>query len=236
METNCFTCGKKFETKPARLEGGRGKYCSMACRSHQRKHPAIPCPTCGVMFHPNKTHGIYCSRACMPPPNTVSDPIERFWSFVDKTTTPDGCWTWTGHKDKSGYGKISVFEDGKWKTFRAHKYAAELITGKLPDGVHALHHCDNPPCVRYHTKHVFTGTQMDNMRDKVIKGRQAKGYGVFGRKGESINTAKLTEEKVREIKRRLLAGEAPAKIAPDFGVTAPAVFSIKNRRTWKHVV
>ena len=31
---------------------------------------------------------------------------DLFWSHVDRTTTPDGCWPWTGATDKNGYGVL----------------------------------------------------------------------------------------------------------------------------------
>ena len=33
-------------------------------------------------------------------------PEERFWDKVDRLDT--GCWEWTGHKDKYGYGSSLV--------------------------------------------------------------------------------------------------------------------------------
>jgi hypothetical protein len=47
--------------------------------------------------------------------------------------------------------------------------------------------------------------------------------------------AKLTEDKVREIKRRLAAGEDYRKIAPDYGVVAGTIGHIKYGKTWTHV-
>lgn len=89
INVNCFTCGKSFFTKPARIKEGRGKYCSMTCRSAQRKHPPIPCPTCGKMFHPNRTHEIYCSNKCVNRHLNIADPKERFWSYVSKSRSED---------------------------------------------------------------------------------------------------------------------------------------------------
>ena len=54
-----------------------------------------------------------------------------------------GCWNWTGHKAKAGYGIV------RWdnRTYRAHRFIYEREVGPIPDD-HALHHeCRNTSCV-----------------------------------------------------------------------------------------
>ena len=46
----------------------------------------------------------------------------------------------------------------------------------------------------------------------------------------------LTVEQVAEIKRRIVAGESPPKIAKDYGVTHGTISSIRCNRRWKHVL
>ncbi len=41
---------------------------------------------------------------------------------------------------------------------------APLVRGEV-----VCHHCDNPPCLN--VRHLFVGTQTDNMRDMAQKGR-----------------------------------------------------------------
>lgn len=89
---------------------------------------------------------------------------DRFWARVQRG---DGCWEWTGRLNEHGYG-------GLWfrrKMDRAHRVAWTLTNGEIPAGLCVLHHCDNRRCVR--PDHLFVGTQLDNMRDMVAKGRQA---------------------------------------------------------------
>jgi len=100
---------------------------------------------------------------------------ERFWSKVDKDTS-SGCWLWTAGKTPLGYGIFQVKTEkcmgwGHWKSVRAHRFAWELTYGLIPEGMNVLHKCDNPPCVR--PTHLFLGTQKDNVRDMIHKGRGA---------------------------------------------------------------
>ncbi len=61
---------------------------------------------------------------------------------------------------------------------KAHRFAYELTRGPVPEGLHVLHDCpggDNPACCN--ERHLWLGTNDDNVADKVAKGRQAKGEG-----------------------------------------------------------
>lgn len=90
--------------------------------------------------------------------------IDRFWSKVDKTSDPNGCWVWTAYKDPNGYGR---FYHGKL----CHRISYEINVGPIDKGLCICHHCDNPGCVN--PDHLFVGTHQDNMDDKKRKGRQA---------------------------------------------------------------
>lgn len=71
------------------------------------------------------------------------------------TETPSGCWEFNAKGDKNGYGHVR----GK----KAHRISFEHFVGPIPDGLHVLHSCDNPPCIN--PAHLRVGTQADNMRD-----------------------------------------------------------------------
>lgn len=87
---------------------------------------------------------------------------ERFWAAVD--TTGD-CWLWTASKAGNGYGKIMV----NGRRIGSHRLSYILHYGEIPEGLHVLHTCDNPLCVK--PAHLFLGTHADNMRDASQKGR-----------------------------------------------------------------
>lgn len=90
--------------------------------------------------------------------------IEKFWSRVNKTET---CWIWTGAKKSDGYGHIAIFG---YSTPVTH-YIWYITYGEYPSkGKKVCHVCDTPLCVN--PKHLFLGTDLDNARDRIAKGRK----------------------------------------------------------------
>jgi hypothetical protein len=186
------------------------------------------CPICGVKFvdskHPDKR---YCSRRCRGVA-TTRPLAERFWEKVNKdgpVIRPElgPCWLWTGAVNDKGYGEFWL--DGGSES--AHRVSYELANGPLREGGQSLHRCDNPPCVR--PDHLFEGTNLDNVHDRQAKGRPC------GVRGEHHHQAKLTEDNVREIRRRLAQGHYQTDIASDYGVGQYAIWAISCGKTWSHV-
>lgn len=139
-----------------------------------------------------------------------------FWQKVRKT---DYCWFWKGHVNRGGYGVHG--------TILAHRASWLITRGEIPERLKILHSCDNRRCVN--PNHMRLGTQMENIRDMHDRNRANKA------KGEDNWIAKLTAEKVTEIRKRSAAGEQKAALAREFGVTPPAIGSICKRKTWAHV-
>jgi hypothetical protein len=79
------------------------------------------------------------------------------------------CHEWVGANDgsRARYGRLS---DGHGKLLYVHRVAWAVVNGPILDGLQVLHKCDNPPCIN--VEHLFLGTNADNVRDKVSKGRQ----------------------------------------------------------------
>lgn len=82
---------------------------------------------------------------------------ERFWAKVDKTTTPNDCWLWTGFIQKNGYPK---FNDGR--SGYAHRASWEIANAaEIPPGLTIDHLCNIPACVR--PDHLRLATQRENI-------------------------------------------------------------------------
>lgn len=183
---------------------------------------------------------------------TTAERICTFWSKVDKSNGDDACWLWTGSVRGYGYGQF-------WFNSRnrpTHRISWELAHGEIPDGLLVCHRCDNPICVN--PKHLFLGTQQDNIDDKTRKGRQAIGdrNGVythpekrpFGERnarythpentahGEAHGRHKLTELQVREIRQLYIEkGISQRQLARMFGITKTHVRRIVRGENWKHI-
>lgn len=134
------------------------------------------------------------------------------------------CREWKGPRNPGGYGLIWLTD--RKKQIGSHRFAWAETNGPIPEGMHVLHTCDNPLC--YNPDHLFLGTPADNMADKVAKGRQAK--------GSRLASAKLNEEKVKEIRRLYKAGGTSHRaLAREFGVSKSLITQILNREWWAHV-
>lgn len=150
--------------------------------------------------------------------------MDRFWSKVKKS---GGCWEWTGGTDERGYGRL--WGDDQNRSLKAHRVSWELANGPIPDGMHVLHHCDNPPCVN--PAHLWLGTHDDNMADMVAKGRT--GWGDL--KGEDRYNAQLTEEIVREARALHAEGWTYAQLEERYGVHQRVISKAVRGISWKHV-
>jgi len=146
----------------------------------------------------------------------------RFLSYVDRSSD---CWLWLGCRNAAGYGRISI---GRKATGRkAHRVAWELFRGEIPEGAYVLHSCDNPACVN--PKHLFLGTQNDNLKDMRDKGR---GSAPPVHLGEAHHNVKFSKEVALGI---IKSSGSLRELANQYGVSTKTIWRLKNGKTWKEL-
>src|SRR5687768_5258003 len=84
---------------------------------------------------------------------------------ISRASLAGDCWVLERNRDTNGRPRLAV--SGRMRT--AARVIWEARFGLIPDDMHVCHRCDNPACIR--PEHLFLGTSLDNMRDKVAKGR-----------------------------------------------------------------
>ncbi len=152
------------------------------------------------------------------------DLSQRFWSKVEKT---DSCWFWTGHKNRKGYGHITIDK----YPFRAHRVAYCMEFGEIPKGLFVCHSCDNPSCVN--PSHPFLGSPADNAKDMANKGRAHKWSGQ--RAGENNPFSKINDSTAIKILRSYKNGTRISTIARDMGIPRSTVDCVARGISWKHI-
>lgn len=145
---------------------------------------------------------------------------ERFWKKVDKSSN---CWVWTASKSKRGYGHFKIHS----KVWQAHRYSWLIHYGYIPKGLCVCHVCDDPACVN--PGHLWIGTQLENMQDKIKKGRLRVGI------GERHGHSKLSNKQVLKIRAIYSKGVTRASLAQKYRVTPANIGNVVNRKTWKHI-
>ena len=152
---------------------------------------------------------------------------ERFWTKVQKRSD-DECWHWTAARGKFGHGR---FRTPSQSAALAHRVSWTLAYGEPPEDMKVCHTCDVPYCVN--PNHLFLGTQAENVRDMINKGR-AKFRKVGDpptHKGETSSCSKLSEAEVQQIKCLREGGMKLIEIADRYHISYQHVSRIcKGKR------
>ena len=143
--------------------------------------------------------------------------IDRFWSKVKKGA---GCWEWQAGLVQ-GYGQFWTIEFG----YRAHRFAWLISQGEIPDGLSVLHSCDNRKCVN--PKHLFLGTQADNIHDMINKKRHPH--------GERSHKSTLKERDIVAIRQAHAFGVPKVSLGLRYKISRRHVSNIVRCVSWQHV-
>jgi hypothetical protein len=154
--------------------------------------------------------------------------LEKFYGHVEEDE--HGCHVWQGCIKDGGYGYVRQNNC----TRLVHRAAYEHYKGEIPIGMVVRHKCDNRACAN--PDHLILGTQAQNMRDMVDRGRhfsQTSPEKVV--RGSRNGQAKLTEDQVREIRAREAKGVSAVSVAALYNVAAETIRSIWKREAWQHI-
>lgn len=139
---------------------------------------------------------------------------ERVYRRLPDVFTEE-CSEWQGRLNDAGYGIIRTGgrdEPG----IRVTNVVYEMFVGPIPDEHRLVRHtCHNPPCVN--PNHLVSGTDGDNMTDKMLAGRAAK---------------KLTPDDVLAIRKDVRSARIVGKI---YGVSKTEILFIRKRQHWSWV-
>lgn len=150
---------------------------------------------------------------------------KKFWSNIN--VVENSCWIWKGaiHKN-TGYGSFVAYYP-----IGAHRASYMFYTNKeIPYGYCVCHRCDNKVCVN--PSHLFLGTIRDNNIDMIKKNRACFPK---PRTGSLNRTAKLNDNKVKEIIENIISGKTNREISKRFNISLQTIYNIKIKRTWKHI-
>ncbi len=138
--------------------------------------------------------------------------------YIRRSRKLNGCWLWTGALIL-GYG---VSNDGR-KNVRVHRWMWAQHYGPIPKGMLVCHHCDVRRCCN--PRHLFLGTQQDNLDDMALKGRSTH--------GEKSPFARLTAKDVRAI--RATIGLSQRQLAMKFNISRGVIQRIQQGRAWRRI-
>ncbi|MCC7183579.1 MAG: HNH endonuclease [Rhodocyclaceae bacterium] len=151
-----------------------------------------------------------------------------------------GCWLWDGPAIDRHYGCTSI----RGLPERAHRASYHLFSGAIPSGMNVCHACDNTWCVN--PSHLWLGTQAENIRDMVNKGRHgtATQPAIFDRarrrtavlygyaRGTKNPKNKLSVNDVLSIRTSV---EKTEVLAQRYRVDRGTISRIRSRKMWCHV-
>jgi len=118
----------------------------------------------------------------------------------------NGCWIWTGLRDVSGYGMITI-------EMRANRFSYENFIGKIPDGMCVENTCGVPSCVN--PKCLWLGLHSESKNEP---------------------RKKISEKDVIKIRKMYIEEKrTKASLAREFRVSNETISQLIRRETWRHV-
>jgi hypothetical protein len=164
-------------------------------------------------------------------PSEDARPIPGFPGYVvtvsgEVWSNRSGSWYRLKPYIHNGYPQLVLSVERKQKTWRVGNFVLLAFVGPRPSLKHCCRHLDGNK-LNNHLNNLVWGTYAENNSDTVRHGRRN------GPWGETHPFALLTEEQVKEIRRRHAEGEAFPSLGKAFGVHRNTIGLICRRIQWK---
>lgn len=109
------------------------------------------------------------------------------------------------------------------RLYRVPRLVWQFVNGQIPDATpFVLHTCDNRRCCN--PRHLFLGTNLDNVRDMIAKGRNSPPPP--GLRGLDNGMGKLSDADRKLIKSSYLPGVSQRELAARFQVSQRLVWNV----------
>ena len=132
------------------------------------------------------------------------------------------------HLDKVGYRTFKLRKGGKYHHRKGSVMVCEAFNGPRPGSNPLKMHCS-------HLNGVSGDDRAENLawESASANAMRKHEHGTMPcMRGEDNHLAKLTEEKVAEIRERVASGEKQKDVAKAFGVSPSTVNAVVHRRRW----
>lgn len=170
---------------------------------------------CVMHYQRHRKHGD--TSVCGRTPSPAMDWLRAHASFVG-----DECLQWPFHIGSDGYGRAHNPTTGALST--ASRLMCIAAHGAPPTPKHeAAHSCGNGKEACVNPRHLYWATPSENQADRVAHRTSNR--------GERQWKSKLTEDDVREIRRRL-GTETQQSIAVCFNIDPSVISDIKRGKKW----
>jgi hypothetical protein len=144
----------------------------------------------------------------------------RAWIDAHAGYKASECLIWPFARNLNGYAQSTV--DGK--KMYVHRRMLAMICEPPSPKHEAAHSCGNGKIGCANPRHLSWKTRTENEAGKLIHGTRQF--------GEATKVAKLTAEKVIEIRDRVSNGEKHSIVAKDYGIAKNTVSRIAARTSW----
>ncbi len=157
----------------------------------------------------------YCNSVYQPIGSSNQCSIKcKLLANIKKTET--NCWLYK-NTTSGPYSKLRW--NGKW--YSGHRCSWEVFNGKIPDKMWVCHSCDTPKCIN--PDHLFVGTQSDNIKDSVKKGR-------FKQIGEGSHLSRFTDIQIEEMRSLRAEGFSYERLIRIFDSSWSHIYAVcKNK-------